>query len=401
MASIFKPKGRKVYYLKVNFNGVNDRISLDKLKASSEHLSRNIEKLISFKKHSMEFTPELVAFIKTLSETHVNKLVKIGIIKPQEKQLDLMELRDQYIEDLVSYGRSKLYVSENRTVITAFLSHSGALYPSEIKRESVKRFLAIIIKRGKSNRTYNKHLQIIGGFVRSLKKSNQLMLELDIPKRNESIDKRRPRRALTVEEIDRLLISLHGKHHGVNANERRMIYLFGIDLGFRWSEICTLRVGDINIISRTVTIQAKNEKARRGATLPLSTGLHKLLVKYLTQPIRTPDSILFEGMWLNKGAATLKEDLNAADIDYITYDGYADFHSLRHTCGTRNANAGVLPHENQKIMRHGSSTTTAKYYTHVTTENLENAMKKSEAFQNQEKVRCTADSTVTKNVTNN
>ena len=51
-------------------------------------------------------------------------------------------------------------------------------------------------------------------------------------------------------------------------------------------------------------------------------------------------------MWLNKGAAILRKDLKFADIDYIRYDGYAVFHSLRHTCGIMNANAGVLLHEN-------------------------------------------------------
>ncbi|UCF00257.1 MAG: tyrosine-type recombinase/integrase, partial [Planctomycetota bacterium] len=46
---------------------------------------------------------------------------------------------------------------------------------------------------------------------------------------------------------------------------------------------------------------------------------------------------------------------------------YADFHALRHTCGTLLAAAGVHPKTAQEIMRHSDIRLTMDYYTHFMT----------------------------------
>ena len=61
----------------------------------------------------------------------------------------------------------------------------------------------------------------------------------------------------------------------------------------------------------------------------------------------------------------LKADLEAAGIEYETDEGFADFHSLRHTFITNLALAGVHPAVAQKLARHSSIELTMKYYTHV------------------------------------
>lgn len=62
----------------------------------------------------------------------------------------------------------------------------------------------------------------------------------------------------------------------------------------------------------------------------------------------------------------IKADLEAADIPAVGDCGRKlDFHSLRHTCGTRMARNGVPLAVAQRGMRHSSPVLTANYYPHI------------------------------------
>ncbi len=62
----------------------------------------------------------------------------------------------------------------------------------------------------------------------------------------------------------------------------------------------------------------------------------------------------------------LREDLEVAGIAYRDETGrVCDFHSLRHTCGTLLAAAGVHPKVIQRVMRHSTITLTMDRYTHA------------------------------------
>ncbi len=59
-----------------------------------------------------------------------------------------------------------------------------------------------------------------------------------------------------------------------------------------------------------------------------------------------------------------RADLEAARIPYLNDRGeYADFHSLRKTCGTMLTLAGVSPRTVMELMRYSDMKLTAKTYT--------------------------------------
>ena len=62
---------------------------------------------------------------------------------------------------------------------------------------------------------------------------------------------------------------------------------------------------------------------------------------------------------------TLRKDLEAAKIEYVTEDGVADFHSLRVTYATMLAHAGVSLVQAQVLMRHSDPKLTANIYTRL------------------------------------
>ena len=75
----------------------------------------------------------------------------------------------------------------------------------------------------------------------------------------------------------------------------------------------------------------------------------------------------------------LKADLRKAGIPYRIdpfHGKVADFHSLRHTCGSWVAAAGVHPKVIQRIMRHSTITLTMDRYTHAFKSDEINALDK-------------------------
>ncbi len=61
----------------------------------------------------------------------------------------------------------------------------------------------------------------------------------------------------------------------------------------------------------------------------------------------------------------LRNDLEAAGIPYVTADGIADFHSLRHTFISNLAAGGIHPKLAQQLARHSTIALTMDRYTHL------------------------------------
>ena len=74
---------------------------------------------------------------------------------------------------------------------------------------------------------------------------------------------------------------------------------------------------------------------------------------------------LFPGTWAKRAFQMLRNDLDAAGIAYVTDDGVADFHSLRHTFISNLVAGGVHPKLAQQLARHSTITLTMDRYSHV------------------------------------
>jgi len=99
--------------------------------------------------------------------------------------------------------------------------------------------------------------------------------------------------------------------------------------------------------------------------VPLDPDLAEEIERYFSENLAMPYTKVFPRMWKNAGARMLRPDLELAGIEYETEEGFADFHSLRHTCGTMLTKAGVHPKIVQEIMRHSNINLTMGTYTHL------------------------------------
>ena len=201
-------------------------------------------------------------------------------------------------------------------------------------------------------------------------------------------DRRRVARALTEEEVGRLLAAAverpfadaetvrigpnKGKRVIVLSEsrrtalakigaERRLIYLTALLTGLRQNELRTLEIRDLSFGDQPfIRLKHSNEKNRQGTTIPVQRELATELQHWVkSRPIaervfRVP----------TQSTRLLNRDLVFAGIPKIDARGRVlHFHSLRHTFGTHLSLAGVSPRAAQSAMRHSSLSLTMKVYT--------------------------------------
>lgn len=118
-------------------------------------------------------------------------------------------------------------------------------------------------------------------------------------------------------------------------------------------------------------LRAENEKAGRGAKLPLKADLVDMVQDYVAKQHQAadcgersllPDTPLIEPPTLK----TFNLDLAVAGIEKVDSRGRSvDIHSLRHTFGTMLARSGVAPRTAQELMRHSDIRLTTNIYQHL------------------------------------
>lgn len=219
--------------------------------------------------------------------------------------------------------------------------------------------------KGISHRTYNAYLQVIKQFcywmVQNRRAAESPVQHLKTF--NVETDRRRRRKTLSVEELQKLLqVTRDGPvRFGMSGYERYLLYWFAVETGLRAKEIRTLKVRDFNLEKLTVTIQAGYSKHRKEDIQPLKPKLAVELKEFFRN--KPPETKVFGGSYrtlTKRTAGMLKEDLAEAKIPY-TKDGETfDFHALRHTFIT-NLRFTPSRYVAQKLARHRSSAMTDRY----------------------------------------
>src|SRR5262249_36427959 len=116
-----------------------------------------------------------------------------------------------------------------------------------------------------------------------------------------------------------------------------------------------------------VRVRGAYTKNGKEAVQPLPPDIVEVLRPYLAaKPTGRP---VWPGYWADHAADTLRCDLDAAGIPYVTQgpDGpeHADFHALRHSYITALAMSDTNPKLVQSLARHSTFPLTYDRYTHV------------------------------------
>jgi integrase len=167
------------------------------------------------------------------------------------------------------------------------------------------------------------------------------------------------------------------------------MYRMMICTGLRKSELASLTLGQIHLNRRQpcAELLAKDEKAGRGAMIPLRTDLVDALHAYINDlQTRAGSKALRHDTHLfpmpKDMIRVFDRDLAAASIPKRDPRGrVVDLHALRHTFGTHLARAGVAPRVAMAAMRHSSLELTMNVYTDPALLDVAGAVEALPAFE--------------------
>ena len=326
----------------------------------------------------------------------------------------------EHIKDFLSHlegaGRTPVHVGRFRCHLNRVVESCKWNRLQDANRRKLEAFLADTVKDGLSFRTRNAILTACVSFGNWLVRDGRMMDNpfKGIAKLNERTDRRHVRRVLTDKEIAALLdaaearplhAALHGNRGDKPANltdgtlealrllgrERRLFYAVLLETGLRLNEARTLRVRELHLDGQAhIDVAPENEKARRGARLPLREALAREIGQHLTERLKVQqraaqaakrpipvqlsvDSPAFPDAPSN--VRVLDADLAFAGIAKRDAAGrVVDFHAMRHTYGTRLARGGVSLQLAQRLMRHSTPALTSNLYTHLDMGDMHGAM---------------------------
>lgn len=311
-----------------------------------------------------------------------------GVIDPTRDRF-MIEGRRPIREHIAAYiahcehvGQAPRHVAQKREHLARLIEVAGVTRLGELTTDALERRLVDMKSAGRSARSLNFARQIAVAFfgwcVRTGRAESSPLMT--VPKQDEGRDRRRIRRALTNDELSRLLAV--AREHGRDA-----WYLAALHAGLRRGDLQRLTWADVDFTNGTLRI--RHGKAKREDIVPMHEQLAEALRARHTATRALPTARVFPQTvqnetrlldFLRAGIARREavtdgngepilvgSGIRARPLTRIVCEDdegrVVDLHALRTTLGTQLARAGVAPQIAQRIMRHSDYRTTLRHYT--------------------------------------
>jgi integrase len=309
--------------------------------------------------------PEVIALHTTDKRVAERKLAELalerekehfGLIPPRVERESagrpLNELLDAFLADVKAKGRAERTV-EKYEQLRGLFCECGWEKLQNVTARTFTQWRQLGKLRPK---TVNDYLRNASRFFHWLQHQGMVRENpLAHVERSDDREKQEYRRALTDEEVRRLLATA--------PRFRAIMYWLALETGIRRNEMDQLRVGDfmLETLQPIVRLPAAITKNGKTADLPLRSDLAAAIRSVL------PDHALAcEWVFRNRvpRVRVFKRDLVKAGIPFLDVAGRRlDFHALRKTLGTNLAVSGVSPRIAMELMRHSDIKLTMKVYT--------------------------------------
>lgn len=253
-----------------------------------------------------------------------------------------------YSEDLRMKNYSNNTIQNYVSQVKCFLEfyNDVATKPSEISEKQIKEWL--LLSNSINGRKHR--ISAVKLFYKLTGKQPLKFKHIEYP-RNE---KKLPRVIDKQFLLDKLSMIENKKH--------KAILTLAYSTGMRVSEICNLKISDID--SKRMIISIRQSKGRKDRIVGLSQKVLELLREYFTE--YKPKEYLFNGQ--GKIPQYSSTSCNAIVRQYLGKEFH--FHLLRHSHATALLEAGTDLRIIQRQLGHSKSTTT-EIYTHVSTSILQ------------------------------
>ncbi len=221
-----------------------------------------------------------------------------------------------YVTHLEAAGRSRLYIAETERMIKRLVADLKIHRLCDLEASAVERWLRTQIQAEMSASTRNTYLQAMRGFCNwAVEQGRMVSNPLDAIRKARP-DRRRARRALTVDELSRLLrvarerpvqdamTIRRGPRKGevagelqpetrarleVLGRERTLMYKTMILTGLRKGELASITIGQCHLDGPLpfIELRAADEKNREGSSLPLRTDLAEEIRSWIADKVQS------------------------------------------------------------------------------------------------------------------
>ena len=246
---------------------------------------------------------------------------------------------------------------------------SGILEITLIDRLAVRSYLGFLYEKKLSASSMRRKLSTLSSFFRFLCREghlkNNVVKSIPAPK----IENKLPT-FLSVDEMFRLIDLPQGDGFLV-IRDRAMLELF-YNTGLRISELVSLKIGDIDLVTQTLKVLGKGNKER---LLPFGRKCVEALENYKKArtnkivPLKINTDFLFLN---NRGKGISTRGVRKIIGKYVTtgnFPGKVSPHSIQHSFATHLLESGADLRSIQELLGHASLSTTQKY-THLTIDKL-------------------------------
>jgi integrase/recombinase XerC len=282
-------------------------------------------------------------------------------------------LLDRYLETL-RYGRdaSPHTVKSYRTDLTAFLHFLAedyfehAVKPKDIDHHAIRAWLGALAKAGRERSSIARKLSAVRSFLRFLCREGILAKNVARLVATPKLPKKLPSH-LTVDEAFALVEDPRESKDLTLRDHTALELLYGS--GLRASEVCGLKLEDMDTAEGLVRVLGKGRKER---IVPLSSKSSEAFARYLPARsrllARATDRGGGEHVLLNHRGGRLTTRglavLLRKHVQALALARKVSPHTLRHTYATHLLESGADLRAIQELLGHASLSTTQRY-THV------------------------------------
>lgn len=284
---------------------------------------------------------------------------------------------------LLAKGCTPAHVALTLARLRAVFAGVKAARLQDLANVDVAGWLAAQAMSAQTRKHHQSHLRQFGRYLEQRGICRNPFSAITVSVHVES-DRRLQRRALTADEMRRLLESVarsRSKRCRMNGATRRVLYWLASTTALRRNELASLtrRSFDFSVVP-VVCVESRHTKNRRAARLPLRADLAAELQTFLAG--KRDDEVLFP---IAKAAThrMIAADMADAGITAAIDGRRVDFHALRATAISGLGLAGVPLVVAQRIARHSTPTLTANAYSICPPSELQAAVERLPSFVDQ------------------
>lgn len=289
--------------------------------------------------------------------------------------MNLFSAIDAYLDHLrVERGLQPNTVSSyavDLAKLAAFAEHSGVADSGALDPVVLTRFFVALDRQGLGARSAARHLSAVRGLCHFLIAERQLTADPMALIATPKIGRRLPN-VLTFDEVSRLL-GAPRPDHPRGIRDRTMLTLM-YAAGLRVSELCALRLADVDRQAGFVSVLGKGGKRR---LVPIGDVALAALDTYLAQAPKTVSAgPMFISSW---GRPLTRQAFWKIVLKYARQVGITkpiSPHKLRHSFATHLLEGGADLRSVQAMLGHANIATT-EIYTHISPEHVWRAHRKA------------------------